>query len=180
MLRELGEGGNARVYLVKSLDRPEEYALKTLNNRGTEKRSRFIDEIDSRLVQAEGESSGMDSGYGGRMPWDRDNYSRTRRSRWEQDDDEPEFLRGQRRLKSVVSQFMPDPKPSFSSQGYKSEPKSAPRSDSYRSEPKSSSLHEGNFKSVRAVNAARRIMGLSLIHISDPRDKRQSRMPSSA
>lgn len=45
MLRELGEGGNARVYLVKSLDRPEEYALKTLNNRGTEKRSRFIDEI---------------------------------------------------------------------------------------------------------------------------------------
>lgn len=54
---------------------------------------------------------------------------------------------------------MPDPKPSFSSQGYKSEPKSAPRSNSYRSEPKSSSLHEGNFKSVRAVNAARRIMG---------------------
>ena len=121
--------------------------------------SRFIDEIDSRLVQAEGESSGMDSGYGGRMPWDRDNYSRTRRSRWEQDDDEPEYLRGQRRQKSVVSQFMPDPKPSFGSQGYKSEPKSAPRSDSYRSEPKSSSLNEGNFKSVRAVNAARRIMG---------------------
>lgn len=44
-LRELGEGGNARVYLVKSFDRPEEYALKTLNNRGTEKRSRFVDEI---------------------------------------------------------------------------------------------------------------------------------------
>lgn len=121
--------------------------------------SRFIDEIDSRLVQTEGESSGMDSGYGGRMPWDRDDYSRTRRSRWEQDDDEPEYLRGQRRQKSVVSQFMPDPKPSFGSQGYKSEPKSAPRSDSYRSEPKSSSLNEGNFKSVRAVNAARRIMG---------------------
>lgn len=54
---------------------------------------------------------------------------------------------------------MPDPKPSFSSQGYKSEPKSAHRSDSYRSEPKSSSFNEGNFKSVRAVNAARRIMG---------------------
>ena len=121
--------------------------------------SRFIDEIDSRLVQAEGESSGMDSGYGGRMPWDRDNYSRIRRSRWEQNDDEPEYLRGQRRQKSVVSQFIPDPKPTFSSQGYKSEPKSAPRSDSYRSEPKSSSLNEGNFKSVRAVNAARRIMG---------------------
>lgn len=108
--------------------------------------SRFIDEIDSRLVQAEGESGGMDSGYGGRMPWDRDDYSRTRRSRWEQNDDEPEYLRGQRRQKSVVSQFMPDSKPSFSSQGNKSEPKS-------------SSLNEGNFKSVRAVNAARRIMG---------------------
>lgn len=120
--------------------------------------SRFIDEIDSRLVQAEGESGGMGSGYGGRMPWDRDNYSRTRRSRWEQDDDEPEYLRGQRRQKSVVSQFIPDPKPAFSSQSYKSETKTTPRSDRYKTE-QTSSLSERNFKPVRAVNAARRMMG---------------------
>lgn len=120
--------------------------------------SRFIDEIDSRLVQAEGESGGMDSGYGGRMPWDRDDYSRTRRSRWEQNDDEPEYLRGQRRQKSVVSQFLPDPKPTFSSQSYKSETKTTPRSDSYKTE-QTSSLSERNFKPVRAVNAARRMMG---------------------
>ena len=44
-LRELGKGGNARVYLVKRSDRSEEYALKTLNARGAEKQSRFIDEI---------------------------------------------------------------------------------------------------------------------------------------
>lgn len=44
-LRELGKGGNAKVYLVKRFDRSEEYALKTLNTRGAEKQSRFIDEI---------------------------------------------------------------------------------------------------------------------------------------
>ena len=88
--------------------------------------SRFIDEIDSSLIDCheEGGASfgGSTSGYGGRMPWDRP-VSRP-----------------------VATQFMADPKPSYTSRTNES-------SRSVRS--------EANFKSVRALNAARRVFGTS-------------------
>ncbi len=90
--------------------------------------SRFLDEIDPSLIAEEGE--GMSSfgggerfgGYGGRMPWDK---PQRRSSSW--GDDKPEYMNS----KPVATQFMADPKPSYSS----------------------------NFKPVRAVNAAQRILG---------------------
>ena len=88
--------------------------------------SRFIDEIDSSLIDCheEGGASfgGSTSGYGGRVPWDRP-VSRP-----------------------VATQFMADPKPSYTSRTNES-------SRSVRS--------EANFKSVRALNAARRVLGTS-------------------
>ena len=88
--------------------------------------SRFIDEIDSSLIDCheEGGASfgGSTSGYGGRMPWDRP-VSRP-----------------------VATQFMADPKPSYTSRTNES-------SRSVRS--------ETNFKPVRALNAARRVLGTS-------------------
>lgn len=45
-LKELGEGGNAKVYHVQCKDNEEEYALKDLNAGGAEKKGRFIDEIN--------------------------------------------------------------------------------------------------------------------------------------
>ena len=88
--------------------------------------SRFIDEIDGSLIDCheEGGASfgGSTSGYGGRMPWDRP-VSRP-----------------------VATQFMADPKPSYTSRTNES-------SRSVRS--------EANFKSVRALNAARRVLGTS-------------------
>ena len=88
--------------------------------------SRFIDEIDSSLIDCheEGGASfgGSTSGYGGRVPWDRP-VSRP-----------------------VATQFMADPKPSYTSRTNES-------SRSVRS--------ETNFKPVRALNAARRVLGTS-------------------
>jgi serine/threonine protein kinase len=45
IISELGEGGNAKVYQVKSKDDGQEYALKDLVAGGREKKGRFIDEI---------------------------------------------------------------------------------------------------------------------------------------
>lgn len=45
MIKELGEGGNAKVFLVKDKKTSNDYALKTLYNKSEEKKSRFIDEI---------------------------------------------------------------------------------------------------------------------------------------
>ena len=107
--------------------------------------SRFIDEIDSSLIEAQdemggsyfgggssydrsascGERSSYGGGYGKRMPWDQ------KRRISDRDEDVPEWKR-------VTSQFRPDPKPA---------------SDT------SSSSSSGNFKSVRALDAARRILG---------------------
>lgn len=94
--------------------------------------SRFIDEIDTSLIEGGEEASessfggerssfggygsssryGSEGGYGGRMPWDRDRSG---------------YRRESQNAKPVASQFMADPKPGF--------------------------------KSVRAVNAVHRIMG---------------------
>lgn len=45
-ISELGEGGNAIVYHVKCKVDGQEFALKELATGGTEKKARFIDEIN--------------------------------------------------------------------------------------------------------------------------------------
>ncbi|MGE9977999.1 ATP-dependent helicase [Prevotella sp. SGI.167] len=114
--------------------------------------SRFIDEIDDSLIEAQdemggsyfgggssydrsasyGERSSFGGGYGKRMPWDQ------KRRISDRDEDVPEWKR-------VTSQFRPDPKPASDTSS----------SSSFSRE----SLSSGNFKSVRALDAARRILG---------------------
>ena len=114
--------------------------------------SRFIDEIDSSLIEAQdemggsyfgggssyersasyGERSSYGGGYGKRMPWDQ------KRRISERDEDVPEWKR-------VTSQFRPDPKPASDTSSLSSSSRE--------------SLSSGNFKSVRALDAARRILG---------------------
>ena len=50
-LGELGEGGNAKVYHVKRKDDDKEFALKDLISGGKEKRSRFINEINTIIFK---------------------------------------------------------------------------------------------------------------------------------
>ena len=115
--------------------------------------SRFIDEIDSSLIEAQdemggsyfgggssydrsasyGERSSYGGGYGKRMPWDQ------KRRVSDREENVPEWKR-------VTSQFRPDPKPTSDT--------SASSSSSSRE-----SLSSGSFKSVRALDAARRILG---------------------
>lgn len=108
--------------------------------------SRFIDEIDSCLIEAQdemggsyfgggssyGERSSYGGGYGKRMPWDQKRRISNR------DEDVPEWKR-------VTSQFRPDPKPASDTSSSSSSSRE--------------SLSSGNFKSVRALDAARRILG---------------------
>ena len=116
--------------------------------------SRFIDEIDSSLIEAQDEMNGSyfggassyersssyrerssyGGGYGNRMPWDQ------KRRINDREEDVPEWKR-------VTSQFRPDPKPA-----------SDTSSSSYSSTSRES-ISSGNFKSVRALDAARRILG---------------------
>lgn len=110
--------------------------------------SRFIDEIDASLIEAQDEmngsyfggassssyerSSSYGGGYGNRMPWDQ------KRRISDRDEDVPEWKR-------VTSQFRPDPKPASDTSSSSSSSRG--------------SLSSGNFKSVRALDAARRILG---------------------
>ena len=114
--------------------------------------SRFIDEIDSSLIEAQDEMGGSyfgggssydrsasyrerssyGGGYGKRMPWDQ------KRRISDRDEDVPEWKR-------VTSQFRPDPKPASDTSSSSSSSRE--------------SLSSGNFKSVRALDAARRILG---------------------
>ena len=108
--------------------------------------SRFIDEIDSSLIEAQDEMGGSyfgggssyrerssyGGGYGNRMPWDQ------KRRISDRDEDVPEWKR-------VTSQFRPDPKPASDTSSSSSSSRE--------------SLSSGNFKSVRALDAARRILG---------------------
>lgn len=110
--------------------------------------SRFIDEIDASLIEAQDEMNGSyfegassyrerssyGGGYGNRMPWDQ------KRRISDRDEDVPEWKR-------VTSQFRPDPKPA-------SDTSSSSSSSSSRE-----SISSGNFKSVRALDAAHRILG---------------------
>ena len=114
--------------------------------------SRFIDEIDDSLIEAQGEMGGSyfgggssydrsascgerssyGGGYGKRMPWDQ------KRRISDRDEDVLEWKR-------VTSQFRPDPKPASDTSSSSSSSRE--------------SLSSGNFKSVRALDAARRILG---------------------
>ena len=108
--------------------------------------SRFIDEIDASLIDAQDEMNGSyfgggssydrsasyGGGYGKRMPWDQ------KRRISDRDEDVPEWKR-------VTSQFRPDPKPASDTSSSSSSSRE--------------SLSSGNFKSVRALDAARRILG---------------------
>ena len=124
--------------------------------------SRFIDEIDASLIEGGeeapessfggerssfggyGSSSryGSDGGYGGRMPWDRDRSG---------------CGREYQNAKPVASQFIADPKPSYTSSSRIGVSRGV-TSRSEESRPTLTRRPEG-FKSVRAVNAVQRIMG---------------------
>ena len=110
--------------------------------------SRFIDEIDSKLIDSQEEAggslfgsmsesrfgSGSGSMFGSRADSmsDQPEWARAQRPRrpWE-DAEQPRYSSRYQNSKPVASQFVADPKPSLS---------------------------EGNFKSVRALNAAKRFM----------------------
>ena len=112
--------------------------------------SRFIDEIDASLIEGGEEApessfgGGRSSfgGYGGRMPWDRDRSG---------------YGREYQNSKPVASQFMADPKPSYTSSSRIGVSRGV-TSQSEESRPTLTRRPEG-FKSVKAVNAVHRIMG---------------------
>ena len=106
--------------------------------------SRFIDEIDVNLIEGgeEAPESSFGGGYGGRMPWDRDRSS---------------YGREYQNAKPVASQFIADPKPSYTSSSRIGVSRGV-TSRSEESRPTLTRRPEG-FKSVRAVNAVQRIMG---------------------
>lgn len=112
--------------------------------------SRFLNEIDPKLIENDDESvsSSAGSGYGSRMPWDRD-----------RDDD---YRSAYRSSRPVATQFIADPQPSYSSRsserGYSSR-STERRVTSSMSEQTQEALASGRFKSVRGINAARRILG---------------------
>ena len=126
--------------------------------------SRFIDEIDSKLIDSQEEAGGSlfgsmsESRFGSRSGSmfgsradsmsDQPEWARAQRPRrpWE-DAEQPRYSSRYQNSKPVASQFVADPKPSL----FDDEPESSRTSSR-------SSLSEGNFKSVRALNAAKRYM----------------------
>ena len=125
--------------------------------------SRFIKEIDPSLVESHGEAESDDSGYGERMPWDNGYATRSRRNSWNTEDDEPEYRRRYQKARPVASQFMADPQPDFRSEprsrfasSFGNNPQSRFGIDSSSS---SKSDSQPSFKPVKAVDAARRVMG---------------------
>ena len=147
-LRELEE---ERRLLYVAITRAEKHCILTnAKNRWRygkmefDNPSRFIDEIDSKLIDSQDEAGGslfgsmsesrFGSGFGSRADSmsDQPEWARAQRPRrpWE-DAEQPRYSSRYQNSKPVASQFVADPKPSLS---------------------------EGNFKSVRALNAAKRYM----------------------
>ena len=151
-LRELEE---ERRLLYVAITRAEKHCILTnAKNRWRygkmefDNPSRFIDEIDSKLIDSQDEAggslfgsmsesrfgSGAGSMFGSRADSmsDQPEWARAQRPRrpWE-DAEQPRYSSRYQNSKPVASQFVADPKPSLS---------------------------EGNFKSVRALNAAKRFM----------------------
>ena len=135
-LRELEE---ERRLLYVAITRAEKHCILTnAKNRWRygkmefDNPSRFIDEIDSKLIDSQEEASGSLFGSRADSSSDQPEWARAQRPRrpWE-DADQPRYSSRYQNSKPVASQFVADPKPSLS---------------------------EGNFKSVRALNAAKRYM----------------------
>ena len=112
--------------------------------------SRFIDEIDGKLIDSLDEAGGSLFGSMSDQP----EWARAQRPRrpWE-DADQPRYSSRYQNSKPVASQFVADPKPSL----FDDEPETS-RTSGRSSVSGRSSLSEGNFKSVRALNAAKRYM----------------------
>ena len=147
-LRELEE---ERRLLYVAITRAEKHCILTnAKNRWRygkmefDNPSRFIDEIDGKLIDSLDEAGGslfgsmsesrLGSRFGSRADSmsDQPEWARAQRPRrpWE-DAEQPRYSSRYQNSKPVASQFVADPKPSLS---------------------------EGNFKSVRALNAAKRYM----------------------
>ena len=169
-LRELEE---ERRLLYVAITRAEKHCILTnAKNRWRygkmefDNPSRFIDEIDGKLIDSQDEAGGNLFGFraesrlgsrsGSRADSmsDQPEWARAQRPRrpWE-DAEQPRYSSRYQNSKPVASQFVADPKPSL----FDDEPETS-RISGRSSVSGRSSLSEGNFKSVRALNAAKRYM----------------------
>ena len=173
-LRELEE---ERRLLYVAITRAEKHCILTnAKNRWRygkmefDNPSRFIDEIDGKLIDSQDEAGGSLFGsmsesrlgsrsgsmFGSRadLMSDQPEWARAQRSRrpWE-DAEQPRYSSRYQNSKPVASQFVADPKPSL----FDDEPETS-HTSGRSSVSGRSSLSEGNFKSVRALNAAKRYM----------------------
>lgn len=169
-LRELEE---ERRLLYVAITRAEKHCILTnAKNRWRygkmefDNPSRFIDEIDGKLIDSQDEAGGNLFGFraesrlgsrsGSRADSmsDQPEWARAQRPRrpWE-DAELPRYSSRYQNSKPVASQFVADPKPSL----FDDEPETS-RTSGRSSVSGRSSLSEGNFKSVRALNAAKRYM----------------------
>ena len=153
-LRELEE---ERRLLYVAITRAEKHCILTnAKNRWRygkmefDNPSRFIDEIDGKLIDSLDEAGGSLFGSMSDQP----EWARAQRPRrpWE-DAEQPRYSSRYQNSKPVASQFVADPKPSL----FDDEPETS-RISGRSSVSGRSSLSEGNFKSVRALNAAKRYM----------------------
>ena len=173
-LRELEE---ERRLLYVAITRAEKHCILTnAKNRWRygkmefDNPSRFIDEIDGKLIDSLDEAGGSlfgsmsESRFGSRSGSmfgsradsmsDQPEWARAQRPRrpWE-DAELPRYSSRYQNSKPVASQFVADPKPSL----FDDEPETS-HTSGRSSVSGRSSLSEGNFKSVRALNAAKRYM----------------------
>lgn len=173
-LRELEE---ERRLLYVAITRAEKHCILTnAKNRWRygkmefDNPSRFIDEIDGKLIDSQDEAGGSLFGsmsesrlgsrsgsmFGSRADSmsDQPEWARAQRPRrpWE-DAEQPRYSSRYQNSKPVASQFVADPKPSL----FDDEPETS-HTSGRSSVSGRSSLSEGNFKSVRALNAAKRYM----------------------
>lgn len=173
-LRELEE---ERRLLYVAITRAEKHCILTnAKNRWRygkmefDNPSRFIDEIDGKLIDSQDEAGGnlfgsmsesrlgsrSGSRFGSRADSmsDQPEWARAQRPRrpWE-DAEQPRYSSRYQNSKPVASQFVADPKPSL----FDDEPETS-RTSGRSSVSGRSSLSESNFKSVRALNAAKRYM----------------------
>ena len=153
-LRELEE---ERRLLYVAITRAEKHCILTnAKNRWRygkmefDNPSRFIDEIDGKLIDSQDEAGGSLFGSMSDQP----EWAKAQRPRrpWE-DAEQPRYSSRYQNSKPVASQFVADPKPSL----FDDEPETS-RTSGRSSVSGRSSLSEGNFKSVRALNAAKRYM----------------------
>lgn len=163
-LRELEE---ERRLLYVAITRAEKHCILTnAKNRWRygkmefDNPSRFIDEIDGKLIDSQDEAGGSLFGSRADSMSDQPEWARAQRSRrpWE-DAEQPRYSSRYQNSKPVASQFVADPKPSL----FDDEPETS-HTSGRSSVSGRSSLSEGNFKSVRALNAAKRYMETHFSH----------------